>query len=168
MLIQLERLDDAFNLKATNEQGNSVETDASPAIGGGGKGMRPMEMLLSSLGACSSIDVIDILRKMRQPLDDIKVTLNGEREKDKTPSLFTDIHVSFNLYGDLDVDKAKKSGRYVDGEILLGGEDFGKNGRRLLGRRIFWINNSFLLNCNSILLNSRLLAVSPFSCGKQS
>lgn len=109
MLIQLERLDDAFNLKATNEQGNSVETDAAPAIGGGGKGMRPMEMLLSSLGACSSIDVIDILRKMRQPLDDIKVTLNGEREKDKTPSLFTDIHVSFNLYGDLDVDKAKRA-----------------------------------------------------------
>jgi putative redox protein len=109
MLIQLERLDDAFNLKATNEQGNSVETDAAPAIGGGGKGMRPMEMLLSSLGACSSIDVIDILRKMRQPLDDIKVTLNGEREKDKTPSLFTDIHVTFNLYGDLDVDKAKRA-----------------------------------------------------------
>lgn len=109
MLIQLERLDDAFNLKATNEQGNSVETDAAPAIGGGGKGMRPMEMLLSSLGACSSIDVIDILRKMRQPLNDIKVTLNGEREKDKTPSLFTDIHVSFNLYGDLDLDKAKRA-----------------------------------------------------------
>ncbi len=109
MLIQLERLDDAFNLRATNEQGNSVETDAAPAIGGGGKGMRPMEMLLSSLGACSSIDVIDILRKMRQPLNDIKVTLNGEREKDKTPSLFTDIHISFNLYGDLDVDKAKRA-----------------------------------------------------------
>ncbi|MDX2068401.1 MAG: OsmC family protein [Haliscomenobacter sp.] len=109
MLIQLERLDDAFNLKATNEQGNSVETDAAPAIGGGGKGMRPMEMLLSSLGACSSIDVIDILRKMRQPLNDIKVTLNGEREKDKTPSLFTDIHVTFNLYGDLDLDKAKRA-----------------------------------------------------------
>ena len=109
MLIKLERLDDAFHLRATNEQGNSVETDASPAIGGGGHGMRPMEMLLSSLGACSSIDVIDILRKMRQPLQDIKVTLNGEREKDKTPSLFTDIHIVFDLYGDLDVDKAKRA-----------------------------------------------------------
>ena len=109
MVIKLERLDDAFHLRATNEQGNSVETDASPAIGGGGHGMRPMEMLLSSLGACSSIDVIDILRKMRQPLQDIKVTLNGEREKDKTPSLFTDIHIVFDLYGDLDVDKAKRA-----------------------------------------------------------
>jgi putative redox protein len=109
MVIKLERLDDAFHLRATNETGNTVETDASPAIGGGGKGMRPMEMLLSSLGACSSIDVIDILNKMRQPLQDIKVTLNGEREKDKTPSLFTDIHVVFDLYGDLDRDKAQRA-----------------------------------------------------------
>ena len=46
---------------------------------------------------------------MRQPLQDIKVTLNGEREKDKTPSLFTDIHIVFDLYGDLDVDKAKRA-----------------------------------------------------------
>lgn len=109
MIIQLKRLDDAFHLQASNEQGNTVETDAAPAIGGSGKGMRPMEMLLSSLGACSSIDVIDILRKMRQPLDDIKVTLQAEREKDKTPSLFTDIHVTFDLYGDLDLDKAKRA-----------------------------------------------------------
>lgn len=109
MVIKLERLDDAFHLRATNETGNTVETDASPGIGGGGKGMRPMEMLLSSLGACSSIDVIDILNKMRQPLQDISVTLNGEREKDKTPSLFTDIHVVFDLYGDLDPDKAQRA-----------------------------------------------------------
>jgi putative redox protein len=109
MRIQLTRLDDAFHLQASNEQGNTVETDAAPAIGGHGLGMRPMEMLLSSLGACSSIDVIDILRKMRQPLNDIKVILEGEREKDKTPALFTHIHVTFNLYGDLDVDKAQRA-----------------------------------------------------------
>jgi putative redox protein len=109
MEIQIERLDNAFHLRATNESGNTVETDGSPAIGGSNKGMRPMEMLLSSLGACSSIDVINILNKMHQPLQDIKITLLGEREKDAIPSLFTDIHVKFDLYGDLDVDKAKRA-----------------------------------------------------------
>ena len=109
MEIQIERLDNAFHLRATNESGNTVETDGSPAIGGSNKGMRPMEMLLSSLGACSSIDVINILNKMHQPLQDIKITLQGEREKDAIPSLFTDIHVKFDLYGDLDVDKAKRA-----------------------------------------------------------
>ncbi|WP_353482706.1 OsmC family protein [Haliscomenobacter sp.] len=109
MEIQIERLDNAFHLRATNESGNTVETDGSPDIGGSNKGMRPMEMLLSSLGACSSIDVINILNKMHQPLQDIKITLQGEREKDAIPSLFTDIHVKFDLYGDLDVDKAKRA-----------------------------------------------------------
>jgi putative redox protein len=109
MEIKIERLDNAFHLRATNESGNTVETDGSPAIGGSNKGMRPMEMLLSSLGACSSIDVINILNKMHQPLQDIKITLQGEREKDAIPSLFTDIHVKFDLYGDLDVDKAKRA-----------------------------------------------------------
>ena len=109
MEIHIERLDNAFHLRATNESGNTVETDGSPAIGGSNKGMRPMEMLLSSLGACSSIDVINILNKMHQSLQDIKITLQGEREKDAIPSLFTDIHVKFDLYGDLDVDKAKRA-----------------------------------------------------------
>jgi len=109
MEIKIERLDSAFHLRASNETGNTVETDGSPTIGGSNKGMRPMEMLLSSLGACSSIDVINILNKMRQPLQDIKITLNGEREKDAVPSLFTDIHVKFDLYGDLDLNKAKNA-----------------------------------------------------------
>lgn len=109
MKINIERLDDAFHLRASNSQGNTVETDANPDIGGHGQGMRPMEMLLSSLGACSSIDVIHILKKQRQPLEDIKVELNAEREKDKQPALFTDIHVLFHLYGALDAEKVERA-----------------------------------------------------------
>lgn len=109
MKITIERLDDAFHLRASNTQGNSVETDANPDIGGHGLGMRPMEMLISSLGTCSSIDVIHILRKQRQPLDDIKVEISAEREKDKQPALFSDIHVSFHLYGAVDPDKVERA-----------------------------------------------------------
>ncbi len=109
MKIHIQRLDDAFHLRANNEQGNSVETDANPDIGGHGLGMRPMEMLLSSLGACSSIDVIHILRKSRQPLLDYRVEISAEREKDKVPALFTEIHVAFTLYGDLDPEKVARA-----------------------------------------------------------
>lgn len=109
MKINIERLDDAFHLRATNDQGNSVETDANPDIGGHGQGMRPMEMLLSSLGACSSIDVIHILKKQRQPLEDIKLELSAEREKDKQPAVFTDIHVAFHLKGALDPEKVERA-----------------------------------------------------------
>ena len=107
--IEINRLNDGYHMEAVNEQGNVVQMDASPDIGGTNKGMRPMQMLLAAMGGCSSIDVISILKKQRQDLKDIKVTVTGEREKDAIPSLYTDVHAHFRLYGDLDQDKADKA-----------------------------------------------------------
>lgn len=107
--IELNRLNDAYHMEAANEQGNTVHIDASPDIGGTNQGMRPMQLLLTALGGCSSIDVISILKKQRQPLRDIKVTVTGEREPDAVPSLYTEVHAHFKLYGDLDHDKAEKA-----------------------------------------------------------
>jgi putative redox protein len=107
--IELRRLNEAFHMEASNEQGNSVHIDASPDIGGTNQGMRPMQMLLAALGGCSSIDVINILKKQRQELKDIKVTITGEREPNAVPSLYTEVHAHFKLYGDLDNDKADKA-----------------------------------------------------------
>lgn len=109
MKIEIQRLDDAFHLRATSEEGNSVETDGAESIGGNNKGMRPMQMLLASLGTCSSIDVIQFLKKQRQPLEDIHVTLTGEREADAVPALFTDVHVHFELFGDLEEPKVERA-----------------------------------------------------------
>ena len=60
MKITLHRLDDAFHMQSTNEDGLTVESDGSPAIGGHNKAMRPMQMVLAALGSCSSIDVIHL------------------------------------------------------------------------------------------------------------
>lgn len=107
--IELKRLNDAFHFEAANENGNSVYMDASPDIGGTNKGMRPMQMLLAAMGGCSSIDVVNILKKQKQDLKDIKVTITGEREQNAVPSLFTEVHAHFRLYGKLDKDKAGKA-----------------------------------------------------------
>lgn len=107
--IELKRLNDAFHFEAANENGNSVYMDASPDIGGTNKGMRPMQMLLAAMGGCSSIDVVNILKKQKQDLKDIKVTITGEREQNAVPSLFTEVHAHFRLYGKLDKDKAAKA-----------------------------------------------------------
>ncbi len=109
MKIELNRLNDGFHLEATNEQGNTVHLDASPDIGGTGKGMRPMQMLLAAFGGCATIDVISILKKQKQPLRDIKITVTGEREKDAVPSLFVEAHVHFRVYGNLDADKVERA-----------------------------------------------------------
>lgn len=107
--IDIGRVSDTFHLEATNEGGNTVHLDASPDIGGTNKGMRPMQLMLTALGGCSSIDLINILKKQKQDLKDIKITVTGEREKDAIPSLFTEVHVHFKLFGDIDHDKAQKA-----------------------------------------------------------
>jgi putative redox protein len=107
--IEINRLNDGFHMEALNEQGNSIHIDASPDIGGGNNGMRPMQLLLAAMGGCSSIDIINILKKQRQDLKDIKITVTGEREKDVVPSLYTEVHVHFKLFGNLDRDKTEKA-----------------------------------------------------------
>lgn len=109
MKIEITRLNNAFHMEAVNEQGRSVHLDASPDIGGSNMGMRPMQLVLTALGGCSAIDIINILKKQRQPLHDIKITVTGEREPDAVPSLFRKAHVHFQLFGPLDAEKAEKA-----------------------------------------------------------
>lgn len=109
MKIYLKRLDDAFHMEAKNEDGCTIETDGSPEIGVKNQGMRPMQLLLAAAGSCSSIDIISILKKQKQNLEDIQIEVTAEREKDKAPSLFTDIHIHFMLKGELTEEKVKRA-----------------------------------------------------------
>jgi len=111
MEIRLKRLDEDYHMQAVNENGNTVEADGSPKVGGHNQAMRPMQMLIAALGSCSSIDVISILRKQRQQLDDIQITIKAEREEGAIPSLFTTIHVHYELYGDIAEAKAEQACR---------------------------------------------------------
>jgi putative redox protein len=109
MKITLKRLDDAFHLEAVNEDGCKIETDGAPKIGGGNKGMRPMQLMLAAAGSCSSIDIISILKKQKQHLKAFDVEVTAEREQGKVPSLFSDIHIHYILTGDLDDAKVKRA-----------------------------------------------------------
>lgn len=109
MKIELKRLNDAFQMEASNEMGNKIVMDASPDVGGSGLGLRPMQTLLAALGGCSSIDVIHILKKQRQDLRDIQVTVTGEREKGAEVAPFVSAHLHFRLYGNIEREKAEKA-----------------------------------------------------------
>lgn len=108
MKVELQRLDQDYHLQATNEDGQTTELDGSPAIGGHNLAMRPMQLLLTSLAGCSAIDIISLLRKQRQALDDIKITVEGERAEG-IPAVFTKIHVHYRLYGHIDPKKAERA-----------------------------------------------------------
>lgn len=107
--IELNRLNDAFHFSAENEIGNQVQLDASPDIGGTNQGMRPMQMMLAAMGGCSAIDIINILKKQRQHISDMKITVTGERQKDVVPSLFETVHAHYRFFGDLDAEKVQRA-----------------------------------------------------------
>ncbi|MFM7330037.1 MAG: OsmC family protein [Bacteroidota bacterium] len=107
--IELRRVDSDYQMEARNATGNTILMDGSQKIGGHEAAMRPMEVLLASMGGCSAIDVISILRKKRQPVDDIRIRLEGEREHGVEPSLFRKIHAHFILYGKIDEAAARQA-----------------------------------------------------------
>jgi putative redox protein len=107
--VELARMDDAYHMAATNDRGNVMHLDNNIESGGKGAGIGPMQSLLAAAGGCSVIDVVSILKKQRQDLTDIKVTVNGERQPDVTPSLYQTVHMHFKLFGSVDADKAAKA-----------------------------------------------------------
>ena len=109
MKVTLKRLNSDYHMEAKNESENVIEMDGSPKIGGQNLGARPMEVLLMSLAGCSSIDVISILKKMKQEVTDYHVEVEADREADVVPSLFTKIHMKYILKGTLNEEKVKRA-----------------------------------------------------------
>ncbi len=109
MQIELNRVSGKFHFEAKNEDGIIVNLDGGKAAGGTDDYFRPMQMVLASVAGCSSIDVVLILEKMKQKLEDIKVEATGNREEDAVPKVFTDIHLHYKLTGDLDTKKVERA-----------------------------------------------------------
>lgn len=109
MKVELRRVNNAFHFEAVGVAGVPVHMDASPDIGGENAGARPMEMILMGLGGCSAIDIVLILQKQRQVIQDMTISIEGERVPDETPSVFKTIHVHYNFKGDLNLEKVARA-----------------------------------------------------------
>ncbi len=107
------------------ESGHTVLIDGPPEAGGRNQGPRPMEMLLLGMGACSSVDVISILKKSRQDIRDCRVEIDSKRAGE-APKIFTDIHLHYVVSGrdlkDKSVARAIElsAGKYCSASIMLG------------------------------------------------
>lgn len=78
--------------------GHAVVIDGPAEIGGRNLGPRPMELMLLSVGSCSAVDIVYILKKARQPVSGCEVAVKGERA-DTDPKVFTKIHLHFTVSG---------------------------------------------------------------------
>ena len=74
-----------------------------------GVGMKPSELLLVALAACTAVDVVEIIAKKRLHLDSLEIRADGEQDSDP-PWTFRKIHVHYTLRGtDLTVTAVKQA-----------------------------------------------------------
>jgi putative redox protein len=70
---------------STQDEGNSV-------------GVKPSEMLLVALGACTAVDIVDIMAKKRTPVSSLEIEVKGEQDSDP-PWTYRKIHMIYRLRG---------------------------------------------------------------------
>jgi len=105
--------------------GHAIVMDGPKEAGGNNLGIRPMEMLLLGMGGCTTIDVMSMLKKMREEVHDCRAEISAERADDH-PKVFTKIHIHFVVEGvNLDEKKVGKAiglsaDKYCSASIMLG------------------------------------------------
>jgi putative redox protein len=63
------------------------------------KAIKPSDLLLISLASCSAYDVVMILKRQRQPLVNLYVSVDGTQASEP-PYQFTDIHLHYTVEGE--------------------------------------------------------------------
>lgn len=91
-------LQDGLRFVGSAGSGYTVQLDAAPPAGAG-QGLMPMELILISLASCSAMDLLAILRKKRQKVEDLEVFAQGTR-RDKSPTIYTTINLDYVLRGE--------------------------------------------------------------------
>jgi len=82
------------------ESGSGHKLVLGTAVGPEGRtpGPSPMELVLIGTGGCSAFDVVHILTKGREPVEDVAVEVEAERA-DQDPRVFTRVHMHFIVRG---------------------------------------------------------------------
>lgn len=88
----------AMRLESTDPNGFKITMDAPPDVGGDSQGVSPKTLLLMSLGGCTGMDVLSILRKMRQDVTDYHLEIKGW-EHDEHPKKFDRILIEHVVSG---------------------------------------------------------------------
>jgi len=72
-------------------------------------GASPVELLLEALGACTAVDVVVIMEKVRTPLSRLEVVLDGDR-RSREPRYFESVRIKFDAWGDgINTDKLARA-----------------------------------------------------------
>ena len=107
--IHLKQIDQDYQFVTTDEAGQTMTMDIPVDQGGHGNGVRPMQALLSALGGCSAVDIVMILKKQKETIEQFEMVIDGERQVGKEPALWETIHIVFKLKGSMSKERAEKA-----------------------------------------------------------
>lgn len=100
---------DALAFDATADTGHTVRIDTTVEGGGLGSGMNPKKMVLGALSACSGMDVVDLLKKMRVPFTKLEIDAEAEQTEEH-PKVYKYINLTYKVDAKPeDLDKVTKA-----------------------------------------------------------
>lgn len=88
-----------FEFQGTTPDGFEVPIGARSIEGGPKTAPTPKELVAMGMGSCSGIDVVSILRKMRQPLSKLSVSCDVELRK-TPPTVFESVDLTYHAEGE--------------------------------------------------------------------
>ena len=88
---------DGMLFDGKSESGRTIHFDATKEHSAGPS---PMEAVLMALCGCTSVDVVNILQKKREPLEGLVVSAEAERAPE-SPSVFTHIRLTYRIRGNV-------------------------------------------------------------------
>jgi putative redox protein len=88
---------EGMRFEGRSESGHSILFDGTSAHAAGPS---PMEAVLAALCGCTSMDVISILQKKREPVTGLTVSATAEQSKEP-PRVFTRIHLVYRIRGNV-------------------------------------------------------------------
>lgn len=91
-----------------DNRGHKVTIDATAEHGGQNKGPSPKELVLNAMMGCTAMDVVAILKKMRQEIQSFKMEIGADKTKEH-PVHFKTAELVFILEGNIEPEKAVKA-----------------------------------------------------------
>jgi putative redox protein len=86
-----------------------VPMDTSPEFDGDDSATKPLELLLVALGGCTGMDIVPLLKKMRQDVTAVELNITAERSEEH-PKVYTRIDIEYVVAGrSLEEDKVKRA-----------------------------------------------------------
>ena len=100
---------DALAFDATADSGHTVRIDTTVEGGGLGSGMNPKKMVLGALSACSGMDVVEVLKKMKVAFSKLEIDAEAD-QTDEHPKVYKSITMVYRVDAKPDdLDKVKRA-----------------------------------------------------------